>query len=73
MSARTLSELATLQQLIEADPPTLTVPNRLRFASASLNAFTLELTEQLQRLRRRSSFLHVGKNPGILPTCSNGC
>ena len=51
MSAQTLSELAALRQLIEAQPPTLTLPNRLRFASAeTLDAFTLELTEQLQRL-----------------------
>ena len=46
-----VAALTRYRQLIEADPPTLTLPNRLRFASAeTLDAFTLELTEQLQRL-----------------------
>ncbi len=47
MAAQILSDLAILRDVTGADPPTLTVPSRLRFASAeALDAFTLELTEE---------------------------
>ena len=52
-SAQTLSHLVALRKGIP-DPPTLTVPSRLRFSSEeALNAFTLELTEELGRLVRK--------------------
>ncbi len=54
MAAQILSDLVILRNVIGADPPTLTVPSRLRFTSAeALDAFTLELTEELGRLVRK--------------------
>ncbi len=54
MAAQTLSDLAVLRDVAGTDPPTLTVPSRLRFTSTeTLDAFTLELTEELGRLVRK--------------------
>ncbi len=54
LAAQTLSHLAILRDMTGAEPPTLAVPSRLRFTSTEmLDAFTIELTDELGRLVRK--------------------
>ncbi len=65
MSAEIPSHLAILRDVTGAEPRTLTVPSRLRFSSTeALNAFTLELTEELGRLVRKSHDETLGVGSG---------
>lgn len=82
MAAQTLSHLAVLRSVAGADPPTLTVPSLLRFTSTeTLDAFTLELTEELGRLVRKyhdesgtSYWFMLGAYPAIseVPSAARG-